>query len=107
MRIIRVTGKGMIKVKPDMMRITLTLRGLQPEYQRALYQSSAMTDRLKQVLSTFDFKPSDLKTLRFDISAQYQRYKAGDEYRQQFQGLSSMRTTISSARSCMLLRTVK
>lgn len=85
-RTIRVTGKGMIKVKPDMMRITLTLRGLQPEYQKALYQSSAMTERLKQVLSTFDFKPSDLKTLRFDINAQYQRYKVGDEYRQQFQG---------------------
>ena len=28
MRIIRVTGKGQIKVKPDMTRITITLDGL-------------------------------------------------------------------------------
>jgi hypothetical protein len=32
MRTIRVTGKGQIKVHPDMTRITMTLEGIYPEY---------------------------------------------------------------------------
>ena len=33
MRTIRVTGKGMIKVHPDMTRITMTLEGVYPAYR--------------------------------------------------------------------------
>lgn len=40
MRIIRVTGKGQIKVKPDMTRITMTLTGLYKEYSETLRRSS-------------------------------------------------------------------
>ena len=36
MRTIRVTGKGQIRVKPDMTRITLSLEGLHPEYGETL-----------------------------------------------------------------------
>ena len=36
MRTIRVTGKGQIKVKPDMTRITITLEGLYPDYAETL-----------------------------------------------------------------------
>lgn len=86
MRTIRVTGKGMIKVKPDMMRITITLRGTYPEYRQALYESSEMTENLKRRLSAFHFGPSDLKTVSFDINTQYQNYKKGDEYLQRFIG---------------------
>ena len=32
MRTIRVTGKGQIKVKPDMTRISITLSGLYKDY---------------------------------------------------------------------------
>ena len=37
-RTIRVTGKGKIKVKPDMTRITMSLEGIYPEYGEALRQ---------------------------------------------------------------------
>jgi len=64
MRTIRVTGKGQIKVKPDMIRITITLEGLYPDYAETLRHSSEDTDSLKDVLAAFGFERTDLKTLR-------------------------------------------
>lgn len=51
MRTIRVTGKGQIKVKPDMTRITMTLTGVCKEYGEMLRRSSEDTESLKEVLS--------------------------------------------------------
>ena len=62
MRTIRVTGKGQIKVKPDMTRITMTLTGLCEEYGDALRQSSEDTEALKDVLSGFGFERRAVNT---------------------------------------------
>ena len=69
-RTIRVTGKGLIKVRPDQTRITVTLEEKYPEYADALYHSSRDTDDLKQILSREGFEKKDLKTLSFDIDAE-------------------------------------
>ena len=45
-RIIRVTGKGVLKVKPDRTRITMTLEGQNKEYDKILEQSSKDTEVL-------------------------------------------------------------
>ena len=47
MRTIRVTGKGQIKAKPDMTRITMTLEGLFKDYGETLRHSSEETEILK------------------------------------------------------------
>ena len=67
MRTIRVTGKGQIRVRPDMTRITMTLTGLYKEYGETLRHSSADTEVLKDVLAEFGFERSDLKTLSFNV----------------------------------------
>ena len=64
MRTIRVTGKGQIKVKPDMTHITMTLEGLFKDYGETLRHSSEDTEELKDVLSAFGFERADLKTLK-------------------------------------------
>ena len=56
MRTIRVTGKGQIKVRPDMTRITLSLEGTYPEYGEALRRSSKDTEQLKDLLTGFGFE---------------------------------------------------
>ena len=56
MRTIRVTGKGQIKVKPDLTRITMTLEGLFKDYGETLRHSSEDTEVLKDVLSGFGFE---------------------------------------------------
>ena len=44
MRTIRVTGKGQIKVKPDMTRITMTLTGVCKEYGEMLLMSFMLSN---------------------------------------------------------------
>ena len=86
MRTIRVTGKGLIKVHPDMTRITMTLEGMYPEYTDSLRHSAEDTERLKDVLSPFGFARSDLKTLNFSVDTAFESYKEKDVYRQRFIG---------------------
>lgn len=86
MRTIRVTGKGQIKVKPDMTRITITLEGLYPDYAETLRHSSEDTDSLKDVLAAFGFERTDLKTLSFNVDTEYESYKDHGAYKQRFVG---------------------
>ena len=86
MRTIRVTGKGQIKVRPDMTRITLSLEGLYPEYGETLRRSSEDTERLKDLLTGYGFERSDLKTLNFGVDTEYESYKEKDTYKHRFAG---------------------
>ena len=87
MRTIRVTGKGQIKVKPDMTRITMTLDGSFKDYSETLRHSSEETEVLKDVLSDFGFERADLKTLNFSVDTEYESYKDRDgSYKQRFSG---------------------
>lgn len=75
MRTIKVTGKGQIKVKPDMTRITLSLEGVYPDYSETLRRSSEDTERLKDLLTKFGFDRSDLITLSFSVNIKYVKNK--------------------------------
>lgn len=87
MRTIRVTGRGQIKVKPDMTRITVTLTGLCPEYGETLRRSSEDTEALKDVLAEFGFERSDLKTLSFTVDTEYESYRdRNNDYKQRLVG---------------------
>ena len=87
MRTIRVTGKGQIKVKPDMTRITMTLTGLYKEYAETLRHSTEDTEVLKNVIAGFGFERADLKALTFDVDTEYESYREKDgTYKQRFKG---------------------
>lgn len=86
MRTIQVTGKGQIKVHPDMTRITMTLQGLYRDYSETLRRSSEDTEQLRNVLEPFGFQPSDLKTLSFDIDTEHESYREKDTWKQRFIG---------------------
>ena len=86
MRTIRVTGKGQLKVHPDMTRITIELEGTHMDYTDTLTESSRATEKMKKLLAPFGFDRSDLKTLSFDVDTQYESYKVKDEYKRRFAG---------------------
>jgi uncharacterized protein YggE len=86
MRTIRVTGKGQIKVKPNMTRITITLEGVYQEYAETLRRSSLDTDEIKELLSRFGFERSDLKTLNFSVDTEFENYREHGEYKRRFVG---------------------
>jgi uncharacterized protein YggE len=86
MRTIRVTGKGQLKVRPDMTRITMSLEGVCPEYSTALRKSSQDTESIKELMASFGFRRSDLKTLDFNVDAQYESYEERGVYKQPLAG---------------------
>ena len=86
MKIIRITGKGQIKVKPDMTRITITMEDTHPEYEETLRHSAQDTDQLKDILTAHGFERADLKTLSFNVDAEYESYKTGGAFRQRLIG---------------------
>ncbi len=86
-RTIKVTGKGNLKVKPDVTRITITLEGQNKEYDKTLEQSSKDTEALKDILENHGFDRSDVKTLMFNVDTRYESYQTKDKsWRERFVG---------------------
>ena len=86
MRTIRVTGKGQIKVKPDVTRLTITCEGTYKEYGDTLKHSSEDTEKLKDLFEEFVFERADLKTLSFNIDTEYESYQERNVWKQRFKG---------------------
>ncbi len=72
---IRVTGRGMLKLRPDLTRLTLTLQGREPEYADALRRSAEDTRTLRGALEGLGFAADALKTLFFNVDAAYESYR--------------------------------
>ena len=86
MRTIKVTGKGKIKVHPDVTRISMTLSGVEKDYAEMLARSSKETESLKELMSEFGFARSDVKTLHFDVDTKYEYYESHGERKKRFVG---------------------
>ncbi len=86
MRTIRVTGRGSLRIKPDVTRITLSLEGTYPEYGEALRRSAEDTEQLKDLLTGFGFARSDLRTLNFHVDTEYESCKEKGAFKQRFIG---------------------
>lgn len=86
-RIIRVTGKANLKVKPDTTRITMTLEGSYMEYDETLRKSTEDTEFLKDILEKHGLERGNIKTLTFNVDPKYERYQAKDKsWKQRFEG---------------------
>ena len=86
-RIIRVTGKGKISVKPDIIRLNFEAVGTYREYSLSLRKSAEHTNLLRETILKAGFDPQNLKTTHFDINTEYESYhdRNGD-YRSRFIG---------------------
>ena len=87
MRTIRVTGKGQLRLTPDVTCVTMTLEGLYKDYSQTLRRSSEDTEALKGLLSSFGFARTDVKTLSFRVDSEYESYQDRDgTYKSRFSG---------------------
>lgn len=75
----KITGKGKVSVKPDIIRLNMTMEESYKEYEVTLRQSSETTKILKELFVSLGFKNDDLKTRSFDINTKYESYKAKDQ----------------------------
>ena len=71
----RVTGKGKLSVKPDMIRLLLDTTKVCPTYEEALRRSSEQTEELKNCFEKLGFARMNLKTLRFNVDTEYENYR--------------------------------
>ncbi|MBP3199619.1 MAG: SIMPL domain-containing protein [Butyrivibrio sp.] len=86
-RMLKVTGKGNLKIKPDMTRITITLEGQNKEYDKTIAQSSKDTEALKDILEKQGIDRTAVKTLMFNIDTKYESYQAWDKsWKERFVG---------------------
>ena len=86
MKTIRVTGKGKIKLHPDVTRISMTLEGLQPEYGEAVRRSAEDSETLKALLEPLGFAAGDVKTLAFSVDPEYESYQEKQVWKQRLTG---------------------
>lgn len=92
-RTIRVTGKGTLKLHPDLTRLTLTLQETKSEYGETLRRSAEKTETLRGVLEGLGFARDALKTVQFHVDTVYEGYQ--DEkgvYRNRFVGYQFQHT---------------
>lgn len=86
-RIIKVTGKGGLSVKPDQIRLKLDLSGGRTSYEDTVRMSSEQVEALKELFEKLGFARSDLKTTHFDIDTWYESYQTKDqEWKKKFAG---------------------
>lgn len=86
-RLIKVTGKGKISVKPDMIRLYITQKNLQKEYDETLKASAQDTEILKDLFENLGFDRKELKTIYLNVDTKYESYQ--DElknWKKSFQG---------------------
>lgn len=78
-RTIRVTGKGKLSVKPDMIRLRISIEGIYEEYDETLRKSSDCVEILKDLIEKMGYERKELKTLYFNIDTEYESYQARDK----------------------------
>ena len=89
-RIIRVTGKGNLSVKPDLIRLLLTLENKGEEYAETARQATEYVEELKQCFEELGFERADLKTRSYSIGTEYEHYQVNEgEWKQRFVGYIS------------------
>ncbi len=73
-KIIKVTGRGKLTVKPDMTRLLIELKDVRDTYEETLEQSTVQVGILKECFEGLGFDKAELKTTRFHIDTKYEGY---------------------------------
>ncbi len=74
-RTIKVTGKGSISLRPDLIRLTMNLQGVQATYEKTMEKSAEEVNQLRNVFLGLGFTEKDLKTVSFHVNTKYESYQ--------------------------------
>ena len=85
-RTIRVTGKGLLKIKPDMTCVSMTVDGVERDYEEAVRRSAEDSRAVKEALAKAGFSSEEIKTTRNSIDPEYEGYEENGVWKQRFKG---------------------
>lgn len=86
-KLIKVTGKGKLSVKPDLIRLLLTLEDKRETYEETLEQSTTQVEMLKDCFEKLGFDRTALKTTNFNVNTEYESYQDENKaWKQKFVG---------------------
>lgn len=83
-RTIRVTGKGKISVKPDTIRLIMTVEGTNKVYDKAVKESAEKTEKIKDMFENLGFERDKVKTLYFNVEAEFENFQISRTWKKRF-----------------------
>lgn len=89
-RKIKVTGRGKICVKPDLIKVNIEFSNIFKKYDDCISESSNSIKELRKIIETSSLNPKDLKTIEFSVDSEYERYYDVDVYKKRFIGYKYM-----------------
>ena len=92
MKTMTVTGTGRLTLRPDTIRLTLTLSGVEREYDAALARSSDETTQLIHALETVGILRHELETRNFGIHTEYEGFEENGAWKQRLAGYRFLHT---------------
>ena len=88
-RTITVKGTGNITVPPDYVVISMDVKSIDKDYEKALNMTASKIDSLRSTLVKIGFDKKALKTTRFDVDTEYESERdARGNYKSIFVGYS-------------------
>lgn len=85
-RKIRVTGKGKISIKPDLIRLNIKIDDVLKKYEDCIAESSKSIKDLRKIIENSGLNPKDLKTTESSVDTEYKSYYEDDIHKREFQG---------------------
>lgn len=74
-RVITVKGKGKVSAPPDWIKIMMTLKASDMDYDKTMDIAANQLKELRNCLGKLGFKKEDIKTTSFHIDTSYERVK--------------------------------
>lgn len=69
---IKITGTAKMSVRPDLIRLEITLSKVEKKYEDAVRESAEKHELLANGLASVGFAKEDLKTLHFQVNTEYE-----------------------------------
>lgn len=84
--IIRVEGKGVIRRKPDVIRLSFNLKTENEKYEKAISEYNEQNEKLVGAVTTTGLTKEDIKTTNLHVGTHYEQEHDGKFYKNVFKG---------------------
>ena len=71
-RTITIKGIGKLSLKPDLTVVSLTLKTVHADYDKAMDEAAKHLEQLRDAITRIGFAKDDLKTTSFDVGTEYE-----------------------------------